>query len=154
MTTVHAEPASGAPARSDLARILLVEDNPLDVRRMPEALKGCRVATKLDVAADGVQALDYLRAAADLSAGWRVPTWMTVAVERPSPGLIVAGVLGIGAAVNRLSPRSVRLTPNCPAERSHPGSRPLGQRSSYGTTVICLWRRSQGHVSSCWQSVA
>lgn len=41
--------------------ILLVEDNPGDVRLTQEALKDGRVAVKLTVASDGVEAMDILR---------------------------------------------------------------------------------------------
>lgn len=41
--------------------ILLVEDNPGDVRLMREALKDYRVQNKLWVAPDGVQAMAFLR---------------------------------------------------------------------------------------------
>jgi two-component system, chemotaxis family, response regulator Rcp1 len=41
--------------------ILLVEDNPGDVRLVQEALKESRVAAQLYVATDGVQALEFLR---------------------------------------------------------------------------------------------
>lgn len=41
--------------------ILLVEDNPGDVRLTREALKDARVANTLHVVEDGVAALDYLR---------------------------------------------------------------------------------------------
>jgi len=42
-------------------RILLVEDNGADVRLTREALKEGRVANRLDVVEDGVEAMDYLR---------------------------------------------------------------------------------------------
>ncbi len=41
--------------------ILLVEDNPGDVRLTMEALKESRFPNTLDVASDGVEALEYLR---------------------------------------------------------------------------------------------
>jgi len=41
--------------------ILLVEDNPADVRMTVEALKDCRVSNKLSVVEDGEQALSFLR---------------------------------------------------------------------------------------------
>jgi CheY-like chemotaxis protein len=41
--------------------ILLVEDNPGDVRMTVEALKDCRVSNKLSVVEDGEQALSFLR---------------------------------------------------------------------------------------------
>src|SRR5947199_4716787 len=41
--------------------ILLVEDNPADVRMTVEALKDCRVSNKLSVVEDGEQALSVLR---------------------------------------------------------------------------------------------
>jgi chemotaxis family two-component system response regulator Rcp1 len=59
----------GAPVKfsnhgSDDARpieILLVEDNPGDVRMAVEALKDCRVHNNLSVVEDGVEALAFLR---------------------------------------------------------------------------------------------
>ncbi len=41
--------------------ILLVEDNPADVRLMMEALKDSKVNNKLHVVEDGVEAMSYLR---------------------------------------------------------------------------------------------
>jgi len=41
--------------------ILLVEDNPGDVRLTQEVLKDCRVRNRLNVVGDGVEALEYLR---------------------------------------------------------------------------------------------
>ncbi|MCZ6758286.1 MAG: response regulator [Bacteroidetes bacterium] len=41
--------------------ILLVEDNPADVRLIIEALKDAKVGNKLHVAVDGVEALSFLR---------------------------------------------------------------------------------------------
>ncbi|MEA3019847.1 MAG: hypothetical protein QOI47_1371 [Actinomycetota bacterium] len=42
-------------------QILLVEDNPGDVRLTVEALRGARVANELHVVGDGEAAIDYLR---------------------------------------------------------------------------------------------
>jgi chemotaxis family two-component system response regulator Rcp1 len=42
-------------------RILLVEDNPADVRLTREALKEGQLPTNLEVARDGVEALEYLK---------------------------------------------------------------------------------------------
>ena len=42
-------------------QILLVEDNPGDVRLTMEALKESQYPSKLHVATDGVEAMDYLR---------------------------------------------------------------------------------------------
>ena len=41
--------------------ILLIEDNPGDVRLAQEAFKEGRLAVNLDVAMDGLKAIDYLR---------------------------------------------------------------------------------------------
>lgn len=41
--------------------ILLVEDNPGDIRLTKEALKESKIANNLHVAIDGVEALDFLR---------------------------------------------------------------------------------------------
>jgi two-component system, response regulator len=43
-----------------LKRILLAEDNPLDVEMTLEALSGHGLANAIDVVNDGVEALDYL----------------------------------------------------------------------------------------------
>ncbi len=45
-------------------RILLVEDNPGDVRLTREALRENKVVNAMDVASDGVEAMERLRAAA------------------------------------------------------------------------------------------
>lgn len=47
--------------RSKLVEILLVEDNPGDVRLTIEALKEAKVLNHLSVAGDGVEAVDFLR---------------------------------------------------------------------------------------------
>lgn len=46
---------------SDMVDILLVEDNPGDVRLTREALKEAKVRNQLHVATDGVEALAFLR---------------------------------------------------------------------------------------------
>ena len=46
---------------SDVVDILLVEDNPGDVRLTREALKDAKVRNELHVATDGVEALAFLR---------------------------------------------------------------------------------------------
>ena len=46
---------------ADDIQILLVEDNPGDVRLTVEALRGARVANELHVVGDGVAAIDFLR---------------------------------------------------------------------------------------------
>ncbi len=56
---VEATNALEAPIRP--IEILLVEDNPADVRMTVEALKDCRVSNKLSVVEDGEQALMFLR---------------------------------------------------------------------------------------------
>ena len=45
---------------SDDIQILLVEDNPGDVRLTKEALRGARVANELHVVGDGEEAIDFL----------------------------------------------------------------------------------------------
>lgn len=45
----------------DPVEILLVEDSPADVRLTQEALKEARVRNRLHVAADGVEALEFLK---------------------------------------------------------------------------------------------
>lgn len=47
--------------RARAIKILLVEDNPADVRLTTEALKEGRLVSSLAVAKDGVEALDYLQ---------------------------------------------------------------------------------------------
>ena len=51
--------SSGAATRP--IEVLLVEDNPGDVRLTREALKEGKVCNNLNVAADGIEALAYLR---------------------------------------------------------------------------------------------
>ncbi len=46
--------------------ILLVEDNPGDVRLTQEALKEAKVANRLHLARDGVEAVDFLRRSGDV----------------------------------------------------------------------------------------
>lgn len=46
---------------SDEIQILLVEDNPGDVRLTKEALRGAKVANELHVVGDGEEAIDFLR---------------------------------------------------------------------------------------------
>lgn len=46
---------------SDDIQILLVEDNPGDVRLTIEALRGAKVANELHVVADGEEAIEFLR---------------------------------------------------------------------------------------------
>jgi len=45
----------------EIVRILLVEDNPGDVRLTQEALKEAKFRNALQVVGDGVEALAYLR---------------------------------------------------------------------------------------------
>lgn len=45
---------------NNTAEILLVEDNPADVRLTMEALKECKIINRLNVVEDGVEALDFL----------------------------------------------------------------------------------------------
>ena len=51
---------SDASGSSDRAEILLVEDNPGDVRLTEEAFDEAQIANTLHVATDGVEALDFL----------------------------------------------------------------------------------------------
>lgn len=53
--------AEGGAAGGRPVEILLVEDNPADVRLTVEALKEGKVRNRLHVATDGVEALDFLR---------------------------------------------------------------------------------------------
>src|SRR6266849_3509556 len=57
MNTLTANPST----RSKPINILLVEDNPGDVRLTIEALKEAKVSNKLTTVPDGVEALAYLR---------------------------------------------------------------------------------------------
>ena len=71
--------------------ILLVEDNPADMRLVSEALDECAVAADLHWAADGVQALDFLhRAGAHAGA----PTPDLVLLDLNLPGIGGKEVLG------------------------------------------------------------
>lgn len=51
--------------------ILLVEDNPGDVRLTKEAMKESKVLNKLSIVKDGVEAMDYLRKKGNFSAAHR-----------------------------------------------------------------------------------
>ena len=51
----------GSQARARLIEILLVEDNPGDMRLTREALKDGKVLNKLSVVEDGVEAMAFLR---------------------------------------------------------------------------------------------
>ncbi len=51
----------GSQARARLIEILLVEDNPGDVRLTREALKDGKVLNKLSVVEDGAEAMAFLR---------------------------------------------------------------------------------------------
>ncbi|MBI3853133.1 MAG: response regulator [Verrucomicrobia bacterium] len=50
---------------SELVQILLVEDNPGDVRLTRESFRECRVGNKLHVVDDGVKAMAFLRRAGE-----------------------------------------------------------------------------------------
>lgn len=54
------EPATAGDLKKAV-QILLVEDNPADVRLTTEAFRESHVEHRLHVASDGVQALAYLR---------------------------------------------------------------------------------------------
>jgi chemotaxis family two-component system response regulator Rcp1 len=57
----RASPAKPVERQMRPIEILLVEDNPADVRMTVEALKDCRVSNKLSVVEDGEEALSFLR---------------------------------------------------------------------------------------------
>jgi two-component system, chemotaxis family, response regulator Rcp1 len=46
---------------SSIINILLVEDNPADVRLTREALKECKLLNKLSVVTDGFEAMEFIR---------------------------------------------------------------------------------------------
>jgi chemotaxis family two-component system response regulator Rcp1 len=48
-------------APTKYVNILLVEDNPADVRLTQEAFKGARIKNTLDIAMDGEEALNYIK---------------------------------------------------------------------------------------------
>jgi CheY-like chemotaxis protein len=58
MNPLAASPVVGPPAR--LIEILLVEDEPGDVRLTVEALRDARVRNRIHTVEDGVEALDFL----------------------------------------------------------------------------------------------
>ncbi len=51
----------GATALGRPVEVLLVEDSPADARLMREALRDSRVANRISVVSDGVEALQYLK---------------------------------------------------------------------------------------------
>jgi len=59
------ETATFEPSLTRPAEILLVEDNPGDVRLMQEALREGKVANQVHVARDGVEAMAFLRREGD-----------------------------------------------------------------------------------------
>jgi len=73
-TTEHPMPPGGPAGRSVV--ILLVEDNPGDIRLTREALHGCGITNPMDVVTDGAAALAYLH---------REPPYHNA----PRPGLIL-----------------------------------------------------------------
>lgn len=46
--------------KTEVAKVLLVEDNPADIRLTQEAFKKFRIYNKLEVVRDGVEAMKYL----------------------------------------------------------------------------------------------
>jgi len=46
--------------KTQVAKVLLVEDNPADIRLTQEAFKKFRIHNKLEVVRDGVEAMEYL----------------------------------------------------------------------------------------------
>ena len=65
--------------------ILLVEDNPGDVRLTREALRGARVRNNLHLAADGVEALAFLRRQGKHSQA-RLPDLILLDLNLPKKG--------------------------------------------------------------------
>lgn len=63
-------------------QILLVEDNPGDVRLMQEALKEYEITHDLVIARDGVQALEYLRPL-NQQLGYRQPDLILLDLNLP-----------------------------------------------------------------------
>ncbi len=59
------------PIRGEMVDILLVEDNPGDVRLTVEVLKEGKVRNRLAVVSDGVEALDYLHRRDKFAAAFR-----------------------------------------------------------------------------------
>jgi len=51
----------GLKNKMRIVEILLIEDNPGDVRLIKEAFKGCKLISNLHVVGDGVEALAYLK---------------------------------------------------------------------------------------------
>jgi two-component system, chemotaxis family, response regulator Rcp1 len=74
--------AAMARRQSRAVEILLVEDNPGDVRLTQEALKDGRVLVNLTVAADGVEAMEVLRRQG-VHAGKRLPDLIVLDLNLP-----------------------------------------------------------------------
>ena len=77
--------------------ILLVEDNPGDIRLTQEAFKEGKVANNMNIVQDGVEAMAFLPVAA------RVPVGLVVDV--PEPELIAPGLVLVGREERRLRDR-------------------------------------------------
>jgi CheY-like chemotaxis protein len=73
------------PDGSQPIEILLVEDNPGDVRLTQEVLKEGRIHNTLHVAGDGVEALDYLYQRGD-HVGSRLPDLILLDLNLPKMG--------------------------------------------------------------------
>jgi CheY-like chemotaxis protein len=69
-------------------RVLLVEDNPADVRLTQEALRDAHFAGTLHVARDGVEAVDYLRLGAH-DAGEDIAAGVAAAARAERPDLVL-----------------------------------------------------------------
>ena len=87
---------------ADGIHILLVEDNPGDVRLTREALRGAKVANDLQVVGDGEAAIDYLRRRGRFA---NAPRPDIVLLDLNLPRLM-GGRSSVTSRATRTSPRS------------------------------------------------
>jgi two-component system response regulator len=78
---------------SELSRILLVEDNPDDVALTLRAFKRSHLMNPIDVARDGIEALDFLLARGEHSARASMPLPTLVVLDLKLPKLDGLSVL-------------------------------------------------------------
>jgi CheY-like chemotaxis protein len=111
---------------SDPIEVLLVEDNPADVRLTRLALQGGAIEKHLNIAADGESALAFLRQQGAYA-------------DSPRPDLILLDLNLPGRAATRCWPRSSGTTTCAPSPRwcSPPATESTTSSCSYELAANC-----------------